>query len=154
MSMGPERKFDYSDGRTKQSFKDQTDINKLLVRAQKTGTISHLAKFEAVYGDFDSFDFTEAQNTIARANSIFEELPSELRSEFGQSPKKFFEFANDPENVGKLEKLLPGLAEPGRQMISLKPGQEEPPAGLPTEELSPAVEKIAPKAAPETTTDA
>ena len=144
MSMGKPRKLDYSkDGRTKQSFRDVTDINKILVRAQKAGTISHLAKYEGFYGDFAEFDFSEAQNKIAKANTIFAELPSELRSEFDQNPRKFFEYANDPENVGKLAKLLPGLAEPGRQFISLKPGAE-PPAGVPAQEPSLAEGKIAP----------
>ncbi len=136
MSMGPPREFDYSDGRTKQSFKNSTDINKILKRAQKTGTLSHLAKHQGVYGDFAQFDFSEAQNTIARANSVFEDLPSEIRSEFDQSPRKFFEYVNDPDNSGRLGTLLPGLAEPGRQMISLKQGADEPqePPETPREE--------------------
>lgn len=132
MSMMPERKFDYSDGRTKQSFKDETDINKLLVRAQTTGTISHLAKHQAVYGDFESFDFADAQNKIARANSIFEELPSEVRREFHQDPTAFFAYVNDEANSGDLANLLPKLAEPGRQMISLNRPPAEPAAVEPT----------------------
>ena len=126
MSMLKQKPKKYNDGRTKQSFKNSTDINKILHRAQKTGMISHLAKHEAIYGDFDGFDFTTAQNTIARANSIFAELPSELRNEFEGQPSKFFEFANDPNNVGKLTELLPGLAAPGRQMIDLREAPEEP----------------------------
>ncbi len=124
-----DRKFNYGKGRTKQSFKNQTDINKILKRAQKTGTLSHLAKYQGAYGDFASFDFMEAQNQIARGNTIFAELPSEIRNEFDQSPAKFLHFVNDPANVDRLKTLLPGLAEPGRQMISLKPGatpQEDP----------------------------
>ena len=74
---------DYSDGRTKQSFKDATDINKLLKKAQRTGTLSHLEKFQGQYGDFSDFDFLEAQNNLARGKQIFEQLPSEVRREFG-----------------------------------------------------------------------
>ena len=37
----------YKDGRTKQSFRDETDINQIMKRAQVTGTISHLNKHEA-----------------------------------------------------------------------------------------------------------
>lgn len=108
----------YDDGMTKQSFKNSTDINKILHKAQKAGTLSHLAKHEAFYGDFESFDFTEAQNTMARANTMFAELPSEIRREFSQDPKQFFAFVNKPENQGKLADLLPALAAPGRQRLS------------------------------------
>lgn len=131
----------YDDGRTKQSFKSSTEISKILHKAQKTGVISHLAKHEGVYGDFADFDFATAQNTIARANSIFAELPSELRNEFSQDPAKFFEYANNDENVGRLTELLPGLAAPGRQMIDLK-NPEEPP--VPTAPVKSAAEGMEP----------
>ncbi len=127
MSMMPTRKISYKDGRTKQSFKDSTDINKILKKAQKTGAISHLAKYEGVYGDFASFDFTEAQLQIAKATTIFEELPSELRNEFQNDPGKFFEFANAPENIGKLSSLLPQIAEPGSYFPNVRPTAELPP---------------------------
>lgn len=99
---------------TKQAFADSTDINKILAKAQKTGTISHLAKHGAEYGDFSDFDFFEAHTRLARATEIFDELPAEMRKEFDHEPSKFFEFANDPQNVGKLEEILPKIAEPGR----------------------------------------
>lgn len=109
----------YDDGRTKQSFKDSTDINKLLSRAQREGTLSHLQKHEAVYGDFSDFDFLEAQRMLARGKSIFDELPSEVRREFNQDPREFFAFVNDPKNKDKLKDALPELAAPGRQRIVL-----------------------------------
>ena len=106
-------------GMTKQSFRDSTDINKILAKAQVTGTVSHIAKHGAEYGDFAEFDFLQAQINIARGREIFDALPSEIRSEFNQSPAEFFEFVNDPENQGKLEEVLPALAEPGRQNIDV-----------------------------------
>jgi len=109
----PFPKTEYKDGRTKQAFKDQTDINKLLKKAQRTGTLSHLEKFGGQYGDFSDFDFHEAQNQLARAREIFDALPSEIRREFGQNPTNFFEFANQPENVGRMAEILPAVAEPG-----------------------------------------
>jgi len=106
----------YDDGRTKQSFKDQTDIQKIMARFDKTGTISHLAKFEGVYADFSDFDFHKQSNMLSRGREIFAELPAELRREFGQSPAAFFSYVNDPANAEELRKKLPGLAEPGRQI--------------------------------------
>ncbi len=112
-------KKDYSDGRTKQSFKDETDVNKILHRAQQTGTMSHITKHEGRYADFSDFDFVENQTMLTRGREIFDELPSELRTEFEQSPAKFFAYVNDPANAGKLGKKLPDLAKPGKQNIDV-----------------------------------
>lgn len=114
MSMLPIEPKVYDDGLTKQSFKDSVDINKILKRAQKTGTLSHISKYGPQYGDFSNFDFHEAQNQIARGREIFEALPSEVRRDFNNDPAEFFAFANKPENIDQLEKVLPQLAEPGR----------------------------------------
>ena len=130
MSMLPIEPKDYSDGRTKQSFKDETDINKILSRAQKTGTVSHLAKHQPMYGDYANFDFVENERMLVKAREIFDELPSEIRKEFRNSPGEFFEFANDPANVDRLDTLLPALAAPGRQNIDVS-GRTPPDVSLP-----------------------
>jgi hypothetical protein len=107
----------FDDGRTKQGFKDQTDINRILARAAKGEAISHLAKYEHVYGDFsDIGDLLEAHEKLMRGQAVFDDLPGELRREFGNSPKAFFEYVNDPKNIGDLDRLIPGLAKPGDQM--------------------------------------
>ncbi len=106
----------YDDGRTKQSFKDETDINKIMARFDKTGTISHLAKYEGVYADFSDFDFHKQSNMLAQGGEIFAALPAELRQEFGQSPARFFNYVNDPRNIDELRRKLPALAEPGQQL--------------------------------------
>lgn len=123
----------YKDGRTKQSFKDDTDINKLLHRAQKAGTMSHLEKFEPVYGDFADFDFFDATLQLTRGREVFDALPSEIRKEFNQSPAEFFAFVNDPAKVDDLGKILPELAAPGRQNIDVS-GKTPPEAAAETVE--------------------
>ncbi len=122
MSMLPTKQPTYKDGRTKQSFADETDINKILKRAQKTGTISHLNKHEGRYADFSDFDFTTNLLMLSRGREIFDDLPSELRSEFNQSPKDFFQYVNNPDNKDRLAELLPQLAEPGRQNVDPRGG--------------------------------
>lgn len=106
----------YKDGRTKQSFKDSTDINKILQKAQREGTTAHLDKYPAeVYGEFQGdVDLLTAQSRIARANEIFTELPSEIRREFDNNALKFVTFAGNPENNDKLDKILPAIAKPDR----------------------------------------
>lgn len=104
----------YDDGLTKQAFKDSCDINKILKKAQKTGSIAHLQKYpELVYGEFDGVDLLGAYRRINRAQEIFDELPSEVRKEFDQDAFKFVAFASDPQNNDKLARILPAIAEPG-----------------------------------------
>ncbi len=124
---------EYKDGRTKQSFKDETDIKKILHRAQKAGTLSHLQKYEGSYSDFADFDFLDAQLQLTKGREVFDALPSEIRKEFGQSQAAFFEFVNDPANAGKLREKLPDLAKPGRQNIDVsgKTAPDDPPEPAP-----------------------
>ena len=79
-------KPDYSDGRTKQSFKDSTDINKILKKAQKTGSLSFAMKYDKqTFGEFAGVDLLGAYSQAERAKSIFAELPSEIRREYTRS---------------------------------------------------------------------
>ena len=121
----------YKDGRTKQSFKNSTDINKILNKAQKAGTLSHLVKHGAHYGDFsDMPDLLEAHRRLAAGQAIFDELPSEIRDEFQNNAAAFFTYVNDPNNSDRLTELLPGLAEPGRQRRILNEAPSEPVANV------------------------
>lgn len=131
MSFIPRRTLTYEDGKTLQSAKDQCDINRILDRAKRSGTLSHLQTHGGVYADFTDFDFTAAQNMLAQGRSIFEELPAELRKEFGNDPAQFFEYVNDPENADRLPELLPDLARPGRQFPDVGPrwGERPSPGG-------------------------
>ncbi len=134
LALGPEKKYD--DGRTKQSFKDETDINKIMARFAKTGTISHVAQFEGVYADYSDFDFHEQQRQLTAGREIFDQLPAEVRREFAQSPQDFFNFVNDPANKDDLLEKLPALAQPGDQLppklAEAEPSEPvEPPAPTP-----------------------
>ncbi len=123
----------YTDGRTKQSFKDETDINKIIQRAEKSGTISHLTKWKGSYSDFAEFDYFENLQKLTRGREIFDDLPAELRNEFRGSPAEFFDYVNNPANIGRLEELLPGLAAPGRQLMSVVPPVADTPPETPAE---------------------
>lgn len=114
---------DYGPGRTKQAFKDSTDINKILRKAQKVGSLSHLQRHGAMYGDFSEMptDPLEAKQTLERGEAIFKDLPSEVRKDFQHDPLRFFAFVNDPQNAGKLEELLPAIAAPGTYFPDVSP---------------------------------
>ncbi len=127
MSMLPIVAKKYDDGRTKQSFKDSTDINKIIKKAQKAGGLAHALKYDkAVYGEFTNVDLLGAYAQCNRAIGIFADLPAEVRSEFDQDAFKFAGFASDPANIDRLVKLLPAIAEPGDYAFP-KAGADQPP---------------------------
>ena len=133
----------YTDGRTKQAFRDECDINLIMARAAKGGTISHLEQFEGVYADFSDFDFHEHTNKLTKGREVFDALPAEVRREFGQSPAKFFAYVNDPANINDLAEKLPGLAAPGDQLIQpTPPNADEETALAVTSELASAKNKL------------
>lgn len=117
---------DYSDGRTKQAFKDETDVNFIINKHARMGTLSHLEQWGGQYGDLTGFDFQEAQNQIAKANSMFEELPAQVRNKFANSPEKFFEYVNHPDNKDDLATKLPELAAPRSKPLPTAAETPEP----------------------------
>lgn len=128
MNHGHREVKEYNDGLTKQSFKDETDVNRILAKYQVSGVISHMAKFEAQYGDFADFDFQDTQNMLNRGLDMFAALPSEVRREFEQDPDKFFDFVNDPKNNERVNELLPGIANPGDYFVDVS--SKTPPGEL------------------------
>lgn len=96
--------------RTKQSMKKETDINFIVDKYQKTGTLEHLKNYEGTYGEFVEIDFHQAMNTITKANEMFETLPSNIRAKFENDPGAFLEFATTKENHLAMVEL--GLAYP------------------------------------------
>lgn len=134
MAQLPIEEKDYSDGRTKQAFKDQADINKIIARVQVGETISHLAKYGATYGDFsDVDDLLQAHERLKAGRRIFDELPSEIRREFENDIGRFFNFVNNPANVDKLPEILPDLAKPGSQLPAIRRTPQNVDATAPTE---------------------
>ncbi len=118
MSMIPILEKVYDDGRTKQAFRDSTDINKIVKKAQKAGGLAHALKYDkAVYGEFTGIDLLGAFEQIGRAKAIFADLPAEVRSEFDQDACKFAGFASDPANIDRLQELIPAIAEPGEYVF-------------------------------------
>lgn len=80
---------------TRQEFKDECDINRIMARALKTGTIPGRADM-GTYGDFASVgDFQDAQNTIVRAKDQFAALPALVRDRFKNDPGQFLAWIHD-----------------------------------------------------------
>lgn len=97
------------ESRTKQSFRDECDINRIMARYQKTGVLEFLEKREARYADVSSLDYQEACNLVAGAQSMFHELPSALRSRFDNDPAQLLAFLDNAANLQEAIDL--GLVE-------------------------------------------
>ena len=119
------------DGLTEQNHKDETDINKIVRKYNKTGLIDHLNQFEKQYGDMTGYDYQDAMNTVAAANTMFEGLPSAIRNKFDNDPSKFINFVDDEANADKLVEM--GLANP-KVSTPVDEGSKEPVEAVKTAE--------------------
>lgn len=119
------------DGLTEQNHKDETDINNIVRKYNKTGLIDHLNQFEKQYGDMTGYDYQDAMNTVAAANTMFEGLPSSIRNQFDNDPAKFINFVDDEANADKLVDM--GLAKP-KVITPVDEGSNEPVEAVKTAE--------------------
>jgi len=79
--------------KTKQSFRDECDVNKIVDRFTRTGEITHTARIKPQFGDAPDQDFHTAACIAAEAASAIEEgLPGEDDLE---SPENGSEDASD-----------------------------------------------------------
>lgn len=84
---------------TKQSFKDECDVNNIMRRFNATGVVTHVNGRRPEFGDFTSVaTFQESLNTVIEAESMFAELPAAIRDRFGNDPRQLLEFVADPDN--------------------------------------------------------
>ncbi len=90
--------------RTKQSFKNECDVNNILKNYNKTGVMPENHN-PGEYRDLDGTDYQEYMQTVASANSMFEELPSALRKRFKNDPAQLLSFVHDDNNVAEAQKL-------------------------------------------------
>lgn len=120
------RRFHFDDGSpslTRQEFADDCDINRILAQFQKTGAMSHFAKYGPMYGDFSALDYQSAQNLIIRARQMFDDLPSAIRN-LVATPAGFLDWVQDPKNAQTLVEM--GLA---RSPSSPNPSDSVPGSG-------------------------
>lgn len=120
-------------GKTKQSFKEDADIN-VLVERWKHGVPIPEQTSPGMYGDFSEVGtFYEAQNMVFDANEHFLALPAKVRSRFDHDAGKMIEFMTNPDNeeeaaeMGLVPPVLKESADPpvpGEAGIS---GGESPP---------------------------
>lgn len=108
-------------GLTKQSMKDQTDINRILLKYQKTGVQSFVSQVQPEFVETAAMDFQEAMNLVLDAQNKFQEMPSSLRKKFDNDPGQYLAFVQDPANLDEMYEL--GMAE--------RPPEPAPPTAAP-----------------------
>lgn len=94
---------------TKQSQKDDCDINLIMARFVKTGVMEHQRIHGAEYGFASADSFNESMQIVAKGKTMFEELPSSIRTKFENDPAKFLDFVQDENNRDAMQEM--GLAE-------------------------------------------
>lgn len=101
---------------TKQSFKDECDINVIMGRYLRTGILPEtLNQLNAQYGDVSDVDFQSAMELVAGAQTLFNELPSSIRNRFQNDPGQFLAFTSDPKNRPEMAEM--GLLAPNASTV-------------------------------------
>ena len=97
--------LDTGKGLTKQSHRDETNINYIMAKYQRTGIIDFVSKHQPEYMSVTETDFQTAMNTVQSASEAFADLPSQLRKKFNNDPAEFLEFVHDPANLEEMYDL-------------------------------------------------
>lgn len=112
---------------TKQSHKDECNINLIVAQYDRTGLITHTKENPGIYTDLQAVDFLQSQLIVTQAKEMFQALPSKIRNKFQNDPAQFMDFMHDPDNKDEIYKL--GLAENPKEPIpDPKPKPKEPEA--------------------------
>lgn len=96
-----------------QSYAESCDINVILKRFQK-GDTSVLSQVQGFYADVTGAPKTYAQmlQAVIDGQAMFDKLPSDLRSEFGNDFYKFFSTMDTPAWFDKVNAHLKPVSEP------------------------------------------
>lgn len=98
---------------TKQSFKEECDINNIVRRFEATGQIDHInqAHAQGYYDDLPSgLDLQAGLEMIRQAEGAFMALPAHVRAEFENDPVQFVEAFTNPSEAQQERFIALGLA--------------------------------------------
>lgn len=110
--------------RTKQSFRDECDINNILRQFNVTGQLP-IDGVQPQYGDFSGItDYQSALNAVMEAQDSFLALPAKIRAKFDNDPALFVDFASDEANRDEL-KAMGLLRQETAQAVVSSPSEPE-----------------------------
>jgi len=109
---------------TKQSFREECDINRIVAKSVQDGFLDSLRTSEPLYADVSAVpDYQSALNTVIAARDRFMEMPAEVRERFANDPGRMVDFISRPENVEEGRKL--GLFAPAPVVEPAKPAEPD-----------------------------
>ncbi len=120
--------FTNLESRTQQHFKKECDINAIMAKWKKSGTVSHIAQNPPKFGDFTglAIDYQTANNMVIEAEAAFEALPSHIRERMNNDPQVFVDFMSDETNQPEAIRLGLMLDPNAPKLGSDAPAQPEP----------------------------
>lgn len=93
------------DGRTKQSHKDECDINKIVARARKRGFLDVNVRAGQFLDASSVPDYQGALAIVNRADQLFDTLDAKVRERFRNDPAVMIQWLSDPANKDEGIKL-------------------------------------------------
>lgn len=113
---------------TRQEFKDESDINTIMAQYMRTGELPSLNEVAPQYLDLsESMSFQEQMLFVSEAQSLFSELPSEIRNRFQNDPGAFIDFCGDENNRPELAKMGLLNTEATKAILSPEPPLKQAP---------------------------
>lgn len=94
---------------TQQHCKDECDVNKILEKWLRTGSIEHVQKRAATYADVSQVptDYATAFDVVSKADDSFMSLPAKVRKRFKNDPGAFLDWMSQDTDMD--EKVALGL---------------------------------------------
>lgn len=114
--------------RTKQSFKNECDVNLIMKKFKKIMGEDYLNRYNGYvggqFGDFSQVvDYRTAIEQVRQAQGVFDALPAMIRKRFDNDPASFLDFCQNPANADELVKM--GLATASKQEQPSESGASE-----------------------------
>lgn len=118
-------------GRTKQSFKDKVNINKIVKKHRKNAMFGRVSQVP-FYGDVSGYTgLQDAMNKVDNARKLFANMSAEIRKKFDNDPIKMIDFLNDGKNYDEAVKLKMVVPNAEYEALHGKKGEQntgnEPP---------------------------
>lgn len=120
-----------SRSRTQQHQLHDTDINVIVSRFIKTGTMPDVPMPTTADFTESVTDFQTAMNMIVAAERSFMSLPSNVREYFSNDPQKFLTFVENADNFDEAVRL--GIAKPRQEPRKPEPVEVRVVTDTPTE---------------------
>ena len=129
-----ELKFHDEDGKllapciVEQHHSDDTLIQNILKRYDKTGVFYHVNQAQATYQDNTEFnEYADMYNKVEAAKANFLKIPAEIRAKFNNDPGQFLEFVNNDQNIEEMYEmgLMPRPLEEPEPVVDTPVAEEK-----------------------------